>query len=126
MTSVRLCYVDEPWAYFTPRLLSEQSGDDWNDAPYEHNAEPPHEDDIVRVAYSGDFQTPSANCTNSSWCVDDINKGGIAWLRSPDWKTDPRVFIPAGTALDEFIELIRLGGGKVYAEARFEKAKGLR
>ena len=36
-----LCYVDAPWAYFTTRRLSEQWGDDWDDAPYEHNAGTP-------------------------------------------------------------------------------------
>lgn len=37
-----LCYVDRPWAYFTTQSLSEQWGDDWNDAPYEYNAGPPY------------------------------------------------------------------------------------
>ena len=37
-----LCYVYGPWAYFTSRPLSEQWGDDWNDAPYEHNAGEPY------------------------------------------------------------------------------------
>ncbi len=37
-----LCYVDEPWAYFTPAALTDQWGDDWNDTPYEHNAEEPY------------------------------------------------------------------------------------
>jgi hypothetical protein len=38
-----LCYVDGPWAYFTTQPLREQWGDDWSDAPYEHNAGPPYE-----------------------------------------------------------------------------------
>ena len=38
-----LCYVDEPWAYFTTQDLDKQWGDDWNDAPYEHNAGTPYE-----------------------------------------------------------------------------------
>jgi hypothetical protein len=39
-----LCYVapESPWCYFTTKDLSEQWGDDWNDAPYEHNAGPPY------------------------------------------------------------------------------------
>lgn len=34
----KLCYVDDGFAYFTTKPLTEQWGDDWNDAPYEHNA----------------------------------------------------------------------------------------
>jgi hypothetical protein len=37
-----LCYLDENWAYFTTQDLDKQWGDDWNDAPYEHNAGPPY------------------------------------------------------------------------------------
>lgn len=39
---MRLCYVSGPFAYFTSKELSEQWGDDWNDAPYEHNAGEPY------------------------------------------------------------------------------------
>jgi uncharacterized protein (TIGR02996 family) len=38
-----LCYVDGGEAFFTTQPLSEQWGDDWNDAPYEHNAGDPYE-----------------------------------------------------------------------------------
>lgn len=38
-----LCYVCGPWAYFTTRPLADQWGDDWDDAPYEHNAGTPYE-----------------------------------------------------------------------------------
>lgn len=111
---LRLCYVDEPWAYFTPRPLAEQSGDDWNDVPYEHNAEPPNGTDIVKVAYDGDFETPCDNNRNSPYSVDEINAGVIAWLRRSKWSSKPMVAIPAGTLLAEFCKLIRKGGGKVY------------
>lgn len=37
-----LCYVNGSTAYFTTQELSKQWGDDWNDAPYEHNAEEPY------------------------------------------------------------------------------------
>jgi len=39
----RLCYVERQWAYFTTRPIAEQWGDDWDDAPYEHNAGEPYE-----------------------------------------------------------------------------------
>lgn len=41
--TLRLCYIDGPWAFFTTQSLDKQWGDDWNDAPYEHNAGDPHE-----------------------------------------------------------------------------------
>ena len=37
-----LCYVKGPWAYFTTQPLKKQWGDDWDDAPYEHNAGEPY------------------------------------------------------------------------------------
>jgi hypothetical protein len=37
-----LCYVDGVFAYFTTQSLKKQTGDDWNDAPYEHNAGEPY------------------------------------------------------------------------------------
>lgn len=38
----KLCYVKDQWAYFTTQELDKQWGDDWNDAPYEHNAGTPY------------------------------------------------------------------------------------
>lgn len=38
----RLCYVEGDWAYFTTQPLDKQWGDDWDDAPYEHNAGEPY------------------------------------------------------------------------------------
>ena len=40
--SAKLCYVDQSWAFFTTKSLSDQWGDDWDDAPYEHNAGYPY------------------------------------------------------------------------------------
>lgn len=131
--SAVLCYVSGPWAYFTTRKLSEQWGDDWDDAPYEHNAETPytyHEIDkkaeikpwkIVKVAWDGDFESPSDGHTNSPWSVAQINAGAVAWLRSISWgKKKKPIVIPAGTPLNLFCELICKGGGNVY----FPNAKG--
>lgn len=39
----KLCYVHDNWAYFTTQKIENQWGDDWDDAPYEHNAEEPYE-----------------------------------------------------------------------------------
>ena len=42
LVSTALCYVAGNFAYFTTKPLSEQWGDDWDDAPYEHNAGTPY------------------------------------------------------------------------------------
>lgn len=121
-----LCYVDGQWAYFTTRKLSEQCGDDWNDAPYEHNAGTPYEYSdhdlqngcapwtITKVAFDGDFEPPCYAHTNSPWSVEQINAGAVAWLRTSSWRAELPVLIAAGTTLDRFCELIRAGGGNVY------------
>lgn len=121
-----LCYVEGQWAYFTTRKLSDQWGDDWDDAPYEHNAGTPYdygEHDrkegrepwrIIKVAWDGYFDEPSKGFQNSHWSVEQINAGAVAWLRKSQWLKGKPVVIPAGTPLDRFCELIREGGGTVY------------
>lgn len=46
----RLCYIDDDTAtaYFTTQPLAEAWGDDWDDAPYEHNAGTPYVWDMAR------------------------------------------------------------------------------
>lgn len=121
-----LCYVSGHWAYFTTRKLADQWGDDWNDAPYEHNAGSPyefHESDakrgtdpweISKVAWDGEFETPDEGHCNSPYSVQQINAGVVAWLRTSRWKAGEITVIHAGVTLDEFCELIRKGGGKIY------------
>lgn len=66
--------------YFT-KDLSEQWGDDWNDAPYEHNAGLPYGDDIIEIPICiEDCIMPSTYWTNSPYSVSDINKGACAWI----------------------------------------------
>lgn len=120
----RLCYVKENWAYFTTQEVTKQWGDDWDDAPYEHNAESPYEwrDDsdkekwtITKVAFEGEFSVPCSDRTNSSFSVKEINHGAIAWLRPGTWSKHD-VIIRAGTTLDDFIVAVKKAGGKVYRE----------
>lgn len=123
----RLCYVDEPWAWFTSRPVEDQWGDDWNDAPYEHNAGNPYQwmpymadrgvepYTLVRLAFSGDYETPSTWATNSRYSVQRINQGVIAWLAPSGYRSDtrhPGVF--AGATVEEFIDFIRSTDGEVY------------
>lgn len=97
------------YIYFTNNM-KKQWGDDWDDAPYEHNAEVPYDDetDILQIpvcityyklmedydeeSYEEILKTyPNYNYTdlklpkdwgsvNSPFCVDDINGGAVAWL----------------------------------------------
>lgn len=42
MAEPKLCYVASNFAYFTTLPVEDQCGDDWDDAPYEHNAGTPY------------------------------------------------------------------------------------
>lgn len=138
-----LCYVDGDFAYFTTQSLDKQWGDDWDDAPYEHNAETPytpcwHREKgdcqcdickrewnkdgtpkwrIIKVAFEGMFSRPCDGAMNSRWSVRDINKKCVPWLSQPYINDNP-VSIYAGTTLKKFKELILKGGGTVYEEAK--------
>ena len=96
----KLCYVSGNVLYFTDNF-AKQWGDDWNDAPYEHNAGEPYDrkdyteydDDwckkhgcgnIKNIAFLGydgwNIKQPCDGHYNSPYSVDDINKGAVAWL----------------------------------------------
>ena len=114
---LKLCYIEDCWAYFTSQELSDQTGDDWNDAPYEHNAgEPysPYRDDedweILKVAFDGGFIQPHGMHTNSPWSVDQINRGHVPWLRT--WTDSDCLY--AGAFYREFVEFIQKYDGHVY------------
>lgn len=120
MSEPRLCYVAGDWAYFTTQDVTEQWGDDWNDAPYEHNAGEPYGPwrdgeawEITRVAFDGPFERPCDGHFNSPYTVEQINAGAVAWLRTDRWH-DVTVAIPAGTTLDDFVLLVGSAGGRVY------------
>lgn len=122
-SELKLCYVDGNWAYFTTQDVEKQWGDDWDDAPYEHNAEPPYESQdeewvIERVAFESELVPPCEYHLNSPWSVQDINSKKTAWLRSPRWVEESIAEIFAGTRLDHFIEIMRILGGKVYREVK--------
>lgn len=137
-----LCYVDGPWAWFTTQELSKQWGDDWDDAPYEHNAEEPNPPstlyfsdgrgavpcpkdhdvcgkplwEISKVAWEGPLETPAdrAYGGNSLYSVEKINRGDIAWLAPGIMAKDGALPIPAGTTFEEFVKRIEAAGGIVY------------
>lgn len=113
-TEAKLCYVEDNFAYFTTQELSEQWGDDWDDAPYECNAGKPYEDEgwrIIKVA----FDAPSLFTANivGDFSVEQINSGAVAWLHSCH-SLKKVISIPAGTTIFEFKGLIWKSGGDIY------------
>jgi hypothetical protein len=122
-----LCFVRGTYAYFTTQALDEQWGDDWNDAPYEHNAGTPYEYReregvlpyrIVIILWDGEFETPADIANgNSHYSVEMINRGDAAWLRPEEWNSNKEAEpIHAGVSISEFKRLIWLGGGRIFVE----------
>lgn len=114
----RLCYVDNNILYFTDNFEN-QWGDDWNDAPYEHNAGEPYEWDdsytekenrehgyghLRYIAYKSDkyIREPNDRYDNSPYSVEDINKGAIAWLYSSRAGA-----LPAGSTMGQAVEWLK-------------------
>jgi hypothetical protein len=112
----KLCYVETddtlPRAWFCDKDPTEVTGDDWDDAPYEHNASEPYFcHNPIRLVFdpAPNFLTPGqmveSTTRNSVYSVDQINRGDTPWLEHhPDirnWDNlDP---IYAGTTLEDFI-----------------------
>lgn len=127
----KLCYVDRNKAWFTNNF-EKQWGDDWNDAPYEHNAGLPYDhwseliednEDIFKRKWKHHeikhkvlyFETadwdevlPCDNFSNSPYSVEAINKQAVAWIHTDKYN------ILAGTTIEEFIDIIEKHGGTIY------------
>jgi hypothetical protein len=122
--TAKLCYIDGGsmnicQAYFTTQPLQDQWGDDWDDAPYELNAEEPYNwktgtDEphsiFVVVFNRGQYWCPCDGHLNSPWSVQDINAGRIPWLSSEKHPT-----MMAGCRFAQFSELISAADGTVYS-----------
>ena len=127
--------VQTLFAYFTPKPLDEQWGDDWDDAPYEYNAGIPYDDIVLKVnenrvateieeyeilqlmfylptdgwgvKFPRDY-TSGGGC-NSHFCVRDINGGAVAWIyyRGKEGKSNEgAVAIHAGCNPYDFMEKV--------------------
>lgn len=132
---LKLCYINQSdeyseqlELYFTEKEISEQWGDDWDDAPYEHNAGEPYENDysqpeqgvkdgrgiypkinIYKIYvepknWNISFITPRTGTLNSPYSVKDINEGVVPWLVI---KENNKIVakIMVGTTYNEFIEI---------------------
>jgi hypothetical protein len=109
----KLCYVDGGLMYFTSDFEN-QWGDDWDDTPYEHNAEPPYTDEnikLIKIYFNRntyDWKDPAWRYNNSPFSVKDINSGAVAWL----YNEEKRIAINAGETLKEVFE--KLNGEEIY------------
>lgn len=132
----KLCYIENNFAYFTTQDLDKQWGDDWDGAPYEHNAGTPYPPlyryvagrnekvetdwnadgtpkwEIVKIAfYCPSAETPAQMAYgNSKYSVQQINKGMIPWLTSRQHNTCKY----AGASIDSFVFFIEECGGEVF------------
>ena len=110
----------EKYAYFTPINLDKQWGDDFNDAPYEHNAGIPYDDyydennkkiefEIIRIPfyfnYHAKYPCDWGGC-NSPFSVQDINRGVVSWIYLS--KKDEYDTLFAGDSIEKFIKAIIL------------------
>lgn len=105
----KLCYIYKNTAYFTSKELDEVWGDDWDDAPYEHNAGEPYDYDLT-ICFDGEvLHDPAYMQYNSRYSVKSINAGAAAWLTDDD-----KVSIPAGVSPSEFVKKVIEAGDRVY------------
>jgi len=111
----RLCYIYKGKAYFTYHDITEVCGDDWDDIPYEYNAEPPYSRYISSTLYfEVDMYEPYERFVNSPYSVEMINAGQVPWLVSI---SNDNKIIPAGISKEYFVEAIRKWGGKLWVES---------
>ena len=114
----------ELYAFFTEVPLADQWGDDWDDAPYEHNAGEPYDDHykgderiehlIIKVPFYVhhdwcDVKLPlDYGCGNSPFCIMDINAGAVAWIFARGLKSNCAygIAIQAGVNPYEFFERV--------------------
>lgn len=121
-----LCLVKGERAWFTTRALDRQWGDDWDDAPYEHNAGSPYTPswmderdgaapwEVVTVYVETDLEQPNEWHRNSPYSVDAINGRATPWLQSGKYAQSRNVQLWAGTPLRAFVIAIEETGGHVY------------
>lgn len=126
----RLCYVDSNLrCYFTDNF-DDQWGDDWDDAPYQYNAEPPYADADHHIyilaldngrAYDMGVSTPD-ECDDSQ-SVSAINAGVRAWITVCDYRDNDKrsklVCISGGTTVREFIDKLK-DSVVIYEPINFE------
>lgn len=103
---MKLCYFKDGLAYFYKGDIKDVWGDDWNDAPYEHNAGLPYmenEEDWIIVPVNTEFVEELCQYErkiNSTYSVEYINTGAVPWMILFGEK------IYAGIELEDFLEIL--------------------
>lgn len=117
-----LCFIRGNKAYFTTIPLQQQWGDDWDDAPYEHNAGGPYRQEElgvghrVYVLYFSHllYRTPAdLHFPNSPFSVEQINQCVTPWLWPGDNRVEHYPPIWAGCSIEKFTDRIQSTGGDV-------------
>lgn len=125
--TAELCYIDgqldegeSVTGYFSFDPLSEVWGDDWDDAPYEHNAGIPYNQSITLAFNTSEYKTPAdlAYSGNSAYSVEAINSGAVAWLADISGRFPA---ICAGITLHDFIWAIARAGGSFPVAETLDK-----
>lgn len=102
----------EMYAYFTPIDLSDQSGSDWDDAPYVDCAEPPSdvindkEIELVRMPcsiHSYSYYLPATWSEHCPFSINDINSGAVAWIYECSEPRSKSVAMYAGINPETFV-----------------------
>ena len=133
MEDYKLCYIDVDTgkAYFT-NDFEEQCGDDWDDKPFECNAEEPHNEISILIKDDLDWRKRKFkrkrvdivgmyfDCTSfyrfandfGYFSVNEINKEKkVPWVV---FGYDDEVKIYAETTIKDFIHIVEENGGTVY------------
>ena len=122
----KLCYIEGNKAYFTNNW-KKQWGDDWDDAPYEHNAGTPYHSYyengkeipiLLKEIYfeiPKYYKLPDDGYSNSPFSVQDINNHRVPWL------TINNQYIFAGTSYTNFVKQIFELGGTIYVPKKGRK-----
>lgn len=143
----RLCYVSGRSAWFTTRRIDKQWGDDWDDAPYEHNAGDPYGPTVyhrsngtreldprdwardgtpryqlLEVLFNSDRLRAPAD-RGESVSVRDVNAGKTPWLEVTEWQGQGESFVLidallAGATFSEFCAFVEQYGGTVFVPLR--------
>lgn len=90
-----------------------QWGDDWNDAPYEHNAGSVYSEYVDRtidvvVPFDLYVIEPSDNHSNSEWCKEDMINRKVAafWIDDADWNGKTLLSVSFGDDADDVAKKI--------------------
>jgi hypothetical protein len=121
----RLCYVEGGFAWFTTLPVTgegAQWGDDWDDAPYQHNAGNPYGCDdrqerrwtLRVVGFRGCHMGMQEPMDGHTISVEEINRGSVPWLKPWTRDDEDDVTVWAGCSLTEFVAKIQRAGGTVF------------